>query len=112
MIGFKMIREAFSSKVVLTPPVKDARGLEQGGRIDVSYLKGPFHYLNNHWVFEPIADGGCRIDFYIDFAFHSAVLQKLMGALFNEAVRHMVAAFEARAHKIYNTSRVAVPKRA
>jgi coenzyme Q-binding protein COQ10 len=112
VIGFKMIRESFTSKVTLTPPVKDAKGLEQGGRVDVTYLKGPFHYLNNHWIFEPMPQGSCRIDFYIDFAFRSVVLQKLMGALFNEAVRRMVGAFEARAQRIYGANRVAEPRRA
>ena len=112
VIGFKMVRESFSSKVTRIAPVTDAKGLERGGRVDVTYLKGPFHYLSNHWIFEPMPDGSCRIDFYIDFAFRSHVLQKLMGALFNEAVRRMVGAFEARAERIYGASGVAEPRHA
>ncbi len=90
VIGFKMIRERFTSRVTLTPPE----------RVDVAYTHGPLRYLNNHWIFEP-APGGCVIDFFIDFEFKSALLQRVMGALFNEAVRRMVAAFEARAHRLY-----------
>ncbi|MDJ0950486.1 MAG: type II toxin-antitoxin system RatA family toxin [Alphaproteobacteria bacterium] len=90
VIGFKMIRERFSSRVTLTEP----------DRIDVAYLDGPFKYLNNHWIFLPHARG-CEIDFYVDFEFHSRVLQKMIGVLFNEAVRRMVAAFEARARQLY-----------
>ena len=37
------------------------------------------------------------IDFFVDFEFRSRILQKLIGLLFNEAVRRMVAAFETRA---------------
>jgi coenzyme Q-binding protein COQ10 len=91
IIGFKMVRERFTSRVVLD---------EAGRRIDVQYTDGPFQYLNNHWVFLPHEDG-CIIDFYVDFEFRSKMLQKIMGVLFNEAVRRMVNAFETRATQLY-----------
>ena len=53
------------------------------------------------------ANGHCRIDFFVDFEFRSAVLQKLIGVLFNEAVRRMVAAFESRANKLYGAGAAA-----
>ena len=61
-------------------------------RIDVHYEKGPFKYLNNHWLFVP-RDGGTEVDFFVDFEFHSRILQAAIGVVFNEAVRRMVAAF-------------------
>jgi coenzyme Q-binding protein COQ10 len=67
----------------------------------VAYAEGPFRHLNNHWRFEPLPNGHCRIDFYVDFEFRSAILQKLIGVLFNEAVKRMVHAFETRAQKLY-----------
>ena len=90
VIGFRMVKERFTSEVTLTRP----------GRIDVAYTHGPLHYLNNHWIFEPHPEG-CLIDFYVDFEFRSKMLQKLIGVLFNEAVKRMVSAFEARAHQLY-----------
>jgi len=69
-------------------------------RIDVTYVDGPFKYLNNHWLFRQDA-GGCMIDFYVDFEFRSRLLQKMMQPLFNEAVRRMVSAFEERAARLY-----------
>ncbi|WP_193180567.1 type II toxin-antitoxin system RatA family toxin [Nisaea sediminum] len=91
IIGYKMIRERFTSRVTLSP---------EKNRIDVEYADGPFKYLNNHWVFEP-HEGGCMIDFYVDFEFKSRVLQKIIEVFFNEAVRRMVTAFESRAHDLY-----------
>jgi len=91
LIGFKMVRERFSSRVVLDRP----------RRIDVTYSEGPFRYLNNHWIFIPEPDGGCTIDFFVDFEFRSRLLQRLIEVLFNEAVRRMVSAFEARARVLY-----------
>ena len=98
VIGFKMFRERFTSIVKLDRP---------GQRIDVAYADGPFRHLNNHWHFAPHGNNHCRIDFFVDFEFRSAVLQKLIGVLFNEAVRRMVAAFEGRANKLYGAGAAA-----
>jgi coenzyme Q-binding protein COQ10 len=97
VIGFKMVRERFTSRVTFDRP----------HRIDVRYADGPFRHLENHWVFEevpPSSDlptGGTLIDFYVDFEFRSKLLQSLIGVLFHEATRRMVAAFEARARHLY-----------
>ena len=91
VIAFKVFRERFTSKVTLHP--------KEG--VDVEYINGPFRYLNNHWRFLPADDGGCIVDFYVDFEFRSRMLQGLIGMLFNEAVQRMVAAFETRAAKLY-----------
>ena len=54
-----------------------------------------------------LATGDCRltngtlIDFYVDFEFRSKLLQSVIGVLFNEATKRMVAAFEARARQLY-----------
>ena len=97
VIGFKMIRERFTSRVTLLRP---DRKHAKAGKIDVSYIQGPLKYLNNHWRFDHHPDG-CLIDFSVDFEFRSKMLQKLIGSLFNEAFRRMVAAFEARAQQLY-----------
>ena len=90
IIGFKIYRERFTSRVELNPP----------RRIDVTYTEGPFRYLSNYWIFEKVPEG-CRIDFFVDFEFNSRVLQKVIEILFGEAVRRMVGAFEGRARDLY-----------
>jgi len=90
VIGFKMVRERFTSKVTLTRP----------DRVDVTYTEGPFKHLNNHWNFKPHPNG-TELDFYVDFEFRSKLLQTMIGALFNEAVKLMVSAFEKRAKQLY-----------
>ena len=102
VIGFRVFRERYTSRVTLQPPQ----------RIDVVYVEGPFRYLNNHWIFEPVARsaerpvGGTMLTFHIEFEFRSTLLQSLVGGLFNEAVRRMVAAFEGRAKQLYGGHRV------
>lgn len=92
IIGFKGIRESFTSKVTL-----DRDDL----LIQVEYEDGPFKYLNNHWKFEETEGGSCLIDFHVDFEFKSRLLQKVIEILFGEAVRRMVGAFERRADDLY-----------
>ena len=94
VIGYKMFREQFTSKVKLTAP----------DRIDVMYEDGPFKYLNNKWVFIDKEDGSCIIDFYVDFEFNSKFMEKMVGSIFGEAVKVMVNAFERRAKIIYPNS--------
>lgn len=91
MIGYKLVRERFTSKVALD---------RNDGRIAVEYADGPFKYLDNHWIFRDHPEG-CLVDFHVDFEFRSAMLQKIISVLFSEAVKRMVAAFEARAHALY-----------
>ncbi|MCF4164640.1 type II toxin-antitoxin system RatA family toxin [Zavarzinia compransoris] len=93
MIGYKAFRERFTSAVSLNPP----------DEIDVSFTEGPFSYLKNHWRFLPTPDGspGCVVDFLVDFEFRSKVYTQVIGGVFEDAARRMVAAFEARAHDLY-----------
>lgn len=92
VISFKVFRERFGSRVTLRPDEH---------RIDVAYLDGPFRYLNNHWHFIPEPDGGCSVDFFVDFEFRSRTLQALIGVVFNEAMLRIVRAFEERAAELY-----------
>jgi coenzyme Q-binding protein COQ10 len=92
VIGYKVFRERFSSVVTLSRP----------DRIDVEYSDGPFKYLKNYWIFRPVGESTCEIDFYVDFEFRSRLLQKMIVPVFNQAVRRMVTAFELRADDLYD----------
>jgi coenzyme Q-binding protein COQ10 len=92
VVSFKLFREKFGSRVTLRPEER---------RIDVEYLDGPFKYLINRWEFVPVDGGGCEIDFFVDFEFRSALLSKVIGFVFNEAMQRIVRAFEKRAEALY-----------
>jgi coenzyme Q-binding protein COQ10 len=91
VISFKVFRERFGSRVTLMP---------DASKIDVEYLDGPFKYLNNHWIFTD-CDGGCEVDFFVDFEFKSKILQTIIGVVFGEAMQRIVGAFESRANALY-----------
>jgi coenzyme Q-binding protein COQ10 len=98
VVGFKMVREKFTSRVTLDRPQ----------RIHIDYVSGPLRYLKNDWVFRP-APGGCEIDFTVDFEFRSRIFEHLAGMFFGEAFRRMVASFESRARMVYGVQGMGAP---
>ncbi|MBU6166327.1 MAG: type II toxin-antitoxin system RatA family toxin [Alphaproteobacteria bacterium] len=91
VVGFRMIRESFRSRVRLDRP----------GHLHVDYLDGPMTYLFNDWQFRDRPDGGCDVDFSVDFQFRNRAFEALAGLFFTEAFEKMVAAFVARAEALY-----------
>jgi coenzyme Q-binding protein COQ10 len=94
-IGYKLVRETFTSKVTF-----DREALE----IRADYLEGPFRSMENHWTFQPLSDGRSEVSFRIAYEFKSRALAVLMGAVFDRAFRMFVHAFETRADRLYGTS--------
>jgi coenzyme Q-binding protein COQ10 len=91
IISFKVFRERFGSRVTLFP---------DDMKIDSEYLDGPFKYMKSNWAFED-TDDGCNVIFFVDFEFKNAILQGIIGLVFNEAMQRVVRAFEARANELY-----------
>ncbi len=93
VISFKVFRERFGSRVVLWPADK---------KIETEYLDGPFKYMISNWEFVD-TDSGCDVSFFVDFEFKNAVLQGIIGLVFNEAMQRIVRAFETRAEDLYGS---------
>lgn len=92
VISFKVFRERFGSRVLLFPETR---------RIEASYIDGPFKQMQSIWQFSKREEGGCQVDFSVDFEFRNAILQGAAGLFFNEAMQRIVGAFEKRAHALY-----------
>lgn len=90
IIGFKMFRETFTSRVTLNEP----------NAVDVDYIKGPMKRLFNHWRFTD-TENGCIVDFHVELEFKNKFLAQMIGKVFTEATERMVDAFEDRAHELY-----------
>jgi len=92
VVGFKMFRERFGSRVVLWDEKK---------KIDTEYIDGPFKHMISHWQFRDLEEGGCEVAFDVDFEFKNKLLQGAAGVFFSEAMTRIVRAFEARAEALY-----------
>ncbi|MEK9756926.1 MAG: type II toxin-antitoxin system RatA family toxin [Paracoccaceae bacterium] len=93
VISFKVFREKFGSRVTLW---------ENMHKIDTEYLDGPFKYMQSNWSFSD-TDEGCDVEFFVDFEFKNAILQRIIGVVFNEAMQRIVRAFETRAAELYGS---------
>lgn len=93
-VGYKLVRETFTSRVTLDKPNLKVR---------VEYIDGPFSRLENVWTFkdEPGGAEGSRVGFFIDYEFRSRTLGALMGSMFDAAFRKFASAFEQRADAVY-----------
>ena len=92
VISFKVFRERFGSRVKL---------FHEARRIETEYLDGPFKYMRSSWVFRDRPGNSCEVDFFVDFEFRNAILQGIIGVVFNEAMHMIVRAFEKRALQLY-----------
>jgi coenzyme Q-binding protein COQ10 len=90
LVGFKMLREKFTSRVIKDAP----------GALTVHYMDGPMRDLDNRWLFRDIPEG-CELEFSVSFTFRNPLFEKLAGQYFDKAFRKMVAAFEERAAVLY-----------
>ena len=90
-VGFSFLKERFSTWV------RHDRNLP---RVEVGLLRGPFRNLKNRWDFHP-DPAGTRLEFMIDFAFKSPILNAMLQANFDLAVGKLIASFEAEAKRRY-----------
>jgi len=91
-VGYKVIRERFTSRVVLDRPRL---------KVLVDYLEGPFSHLENIWTFRDEPENESTVVFFIDYEFRSRTLGALMGSMFDAAFRKFARAFEERADALY-----------
>ncbi len=92
-VGYKMIREKFTTRVLLDKPRM---------RVLVEYMDGPFSHLENIWTFRDEPEPGrSLVTFFIDYEFKSRTLGALMGSMFDAAFRKFSEAFEQRADDLY-----------
>jgi len=96
-VGYKAIRETFTSRVRLDPVAL----LVEAGSVP-EYPSGPFRKVDNRWSFTE-APGGCDVHFHIAYEFKSLMLQMLVGGLFDRVFRRYTEAFEERARVVYGS---------
>ncbi len=93
IVGFKAIRESFTSRVRKSEP----------SAVTVDYIDGPLKFLHNEWTFRNDGVGGCVVDFKVDFEFKSKIFEALAGQIFDRALAKMTDAFVSRAEALYGS---------
>ena len=91
-VRFAIVRERFATRV---------RRDRSRMQIDVNLLYGPFRRLHNRWIFKP-HPAGTEVEFLIEFAFKSRLLEKILAANARLAATRIMGCFEARAKHLYD----------
>ncbi|MBS1170143.1 MAG: putative cyclase/dehydrase [Burkholderiaceae bacterium] len=72
-----------------------------GQSIAMSLVDGPFSKLRGGWLFKPLGDDGCKVDFGLEYEFSNPVLAGVVGPVFNAVAASFVESFHDRAKEIY-----------
>ena len=93
-IGFNLINETFTSRVVFIRPKK----------IISTATKGPFKQMVNQWNINFINNTSCEVILKIQYEFNSVFMEKILGNVFESATKKMISAFENRARQLFDTN--------
>jgi coenzyme Q-binding protein COQ10 len=86
------IEEVMTSRVTVDPAA-----LTVTARSD----QGPVKHLVSEWKIVPTGENRCDINFTVDYALKSKMLQVVLSGMFDMAVRKVMSAFEERARVLY-----------
>ena len=77
---------------------------EEGRRVQMKLVKGPFSRLDGDWHFHVVGDGSqraSRVELKLHYGFSNKVLAALVGPVFDRIAATMVDAFVKRAQQVY-----------
>ncbi|MES2489559.1 MAG: type II toxin-antitoxin system RatA family toxin [Pseudomonadota bacterium] len=75
--------------------------MEQGTRIHMKLLEGPFKQLSGVWEFQPLAERACKVTLKISLEFGSRIMEGTLAPLINSAIGSVMDAFKQRAEVVY-----------
>jgi len=90
-INFKGVKQYFHTKNIQKSPTN----------IDMTFVSGPFKKFEGRWIFTPLADDACKIEFSLRYEFSNFVLDKLIGPVFSVIANTFVNSFVKRADDMY-----------
>lgn len=70
-------------------------------RMDMVLKDGPFKRMDGSWRFVALGDTACKIEFRLHYEFSSAMLEKVLGPVFNHIANTFVESFVKRAQVVY-----------
>ena len=62
---------------------------------------GPFAELEGDWLFLPLGDDACKVEFRLQYVFSSRVLETVLSPVFSHIANTFVDAFVRRADEVY-----------
>ena len=75
--------------------------VENGRKMTISLLNGPFSYMEGEWNFTPLREDACKISLDLEFEMPGKLANLAFGAVFNQICNTMVSSFTGRAKQVY-----------
>lgn len=75
--------------------------VDQGGRMTISLLNGPFSSLEGVWNFMPLREDASKITLDLEFEMSGVLANLAFGAVFHQICNTMVSSFTTRAKQVY-----------
>jgi ribosome-associated toxin RatA of RatAB toxin-antitoxin module len=93
-INFHGVHQSFTTENINSPPTL----------MKMKLISGPFKHLDGTWIFKPLRDNACKVEFDLHYEFSSKILEHLIGPVFNKIANSFVDAFCHRAESVYGSS--------
>ncbi|MFP5418026.1 MAG: type II toxin-antitoxin system RatA family toxin [Gammaproteobacteria bacterium] len=90
-IAYMGIRQSFTTENAKIYP----------GEMRIKLKEGPFTELEGDWLFKPLGEDACKIEFRLQYVFSSRVLETLLAPVFSHITHTFVDAFVRRADELY-----------
>lgn len=91
-IAYMGIRQSFTTENTKTRPHE----------MRIKLMDGPFSELKGDWMFLPLGDDACKIEFRLQYVFSSRVLETILAPVFSHITNTFVDAFVRRADEVYS----------
>jgi ribosome-associated toxin RatA of RatAB toxin-antitoxin module len=75
--------------------------IDEGRRMTISLLNGPFSSMEGAWDFMPLREDASKISLHLEFEMSGKLASLAFGAVFNQICNTMVSSFTARAKEVY-----------
>lgn len=91
MINYHGIKQSFTTENTTVRPVS----------MTMRLLEGPFKELHGTWLFKPLRDDACKIEFDLQYEFSNRLIESIIGPVFNMIATSFVDSFSKRADEVY-----------
>lgn len=98
----EMVASVEIAKGVLNKTFTTHNQLQQGQRIDLQLVNGPFKKLSGYWQFDALkTENACRVNLELEFEFDNAMMSIAAKPIFTQIANSLVDSFCKRAVEIY-----------
>ena len=72
----------------------------EASRIDMRLVSGPFKHLRGSWHFDALTPTASKVSLQLEYQFSNAILDRLIGPVFEHIANTFVDAFTRRADQL------------